>query len=89
MKKSLIAWATFALLAVCSIAFSGFAPQVEAHETIAQPKADRLVIHPAAANCSRQVWPQFDTACLRRAGSSDLVQQARLVSASAGTQSRR
>jgi hypothetical protein len=89
MNRSLIAWAMFALLAACSIAFSGFAPQVEARETVAQTKADRLAVRSAAEICSGQVWPQFDTSCLRRAGSSALVQQARLVGASAGKQSRR
>jgi hypothetical protein len=60
MNRSLIAWAMFALLAAWSIAFSSFAPQLEAHETLAQTKADRLVIHSAAEICSHQAWPQFD-----------------------------
>lgn len=89
MNKSLTAWAIFALLAAFSIVFSSFAPQVEARETVAQTKADRLVVHSAAEICSHQVWPDFDTSCLRKAGSSALVQKARLVSASPGKQSRR
>jgi len=81
MSKSLIAWALFALMAAMMIAFSGFAPQVEARETVVSIKGDRLLIRPVARNCSQQVWPNFDASCLRHAGSSALVQQARLVSA--------
>jgi len=89
MNKSVTAWAIFALLATSLIAFSGFAPQVEARETVAQTEADRSAIHSAAEICSHQVWPDFHASCLRRAGSSAVVQQARLVGASPGKQSRR
>jgi len=89
MNRSFTAWAIFALLATSLIAFSGFAPQVEARETVTQTKADRLVIHSAAEICSHQVWPDFDASCLRHAGSSALVRQARLVSAPSIKQSRR
>jgi hypothetical protein len=57
----------------------GFAPQVEASETVVLIKADRLDIRPAARNCSQQVWPNFDTSCLRNGAA--MVREARLVTA--------
>jgi hypothetical protein len=89
MIRSLTAWAIFALLATLLAAFSGFAPQVAASETATLAKGNRLAIHSATEICSHQVWPHFDASCLRRAGSSALVQQARLVSVSPDKQSRR
>ena len=89
MIKSFTAWAIFALLATLLAAFSDFAPQVAASETTTLAKGNRLAIHSIAEICSHQVWPHFDTSCLRRAGSSAVVQQVRLVSASPGEQSRR
>jgi hypothetical protein len=79
MIKSLTALAIFALLGASVIALPGFAPQVEASETVALAKADRLDVRPVARNCSQQVWPNFDASCLR---SGDVtVREARLVTA--------
>jgi hypothetical protein len=79
MIKSLTALAIFALLGASVIALPGFAPQVEASETVALVKADRLDIRPAARNCSQQVWPNFDASCLRNGEAQ--VREARLVTA--------
>ena len=79
MIKSLAALAIFAVLGASVIALPGFAPQVEASETAALAKADRLDVRTTAPNCSQQVWPNFDAACLRKGEAT--VLEARLVTA--------
>jgi hypothetical protein len=79
MIKSLTALAIFALLGASVVALPGFAPQVEASETVALAKADRLDVRPIAPNCSQQVWPNFDASCLRKG--ETMVREARLVTA--------
>ncbi len=79
MIKSLTAVAIFALLGASVVALPGFAPQVKASEAVALAKADRLELRPAARNCSQQVWPNFDAACLRKGEVT--VREARLVTA--------
>lgn len=85
MVKSLTALAIFALLGASVVALPGFAPRVEARETVVLDKvlakADRLDVRPAARNCIQQVWPNFDAACLRHDGSGSAVREARLVTA--------
>jgi hypothetical protein len=81
MIKSLAPLAIFALLGVSVIALPMFAPDVKANETNTLIKASRLAIHPVGRNCSDQVWPDFDTSCLRKAGSGIGIQEARLVTA--------
>jgi hypothetical protein len=81
MIKSLTALAIFALLGASVIALPGFAPRVEARETAALAKADRLEVRPVARTCTHQVWPNFDGSCLRHAESGLLVREARLVTA--------
>jgi hypothetical protein len=81
MIKSLAALAIFALLGAFVIALPGFAPPLEARETMALAKANRIDIRPVAGNCSQQVWPNFDGACLRHSESGVLVREARLVTA--------
>jgi hypothetical protein len=64
------------------MALPGFAPQVEASETVALAKADRLAVAPAIQNCSDQVWPNLAASCLRNGeAAAGLVQEARLVTA--------
>jgi hypothetical protein len=77
MIKSLSALAIFAILGASVIALPGFAPQVEASETVALAKGDRLEIRPVAQNCSQQVWPNFDASCLRKG--EVMVREARLI----------
>lgn len=83
---SLVGLAIFSLLGVAVIASPGFAPQVEARETVALAKGDlakrdRIDIRPVAGNCSQQVWPNFETACLHQSESGVMLREARLVTA--------
>jgi len=89
MIRSIAAWAVFALMATSLVAFSDFAPQVAASETTSLAKGNRLVTRSVADICSHQVWPHFDASCLRHAGSTALVKQARLVSGPPTEQFRR
>jgi hypothetical protein len=77
MIKSLTALAIFGLLGTAVVALPGFAPRVEARETVTLAKADRLDIR----NCSQQLWPNFDTSCLRSSESGLPVLDVRLVTA--------
>ena len=79
MIKSLIALAIFGLLGAAVVAVPGFAPQVEAGEPVALAKGDRLDIRSVARICSRQVWPNFDTSCLRNSEPGVVVRKVRLV----------
>jgi hypothetical protein len=79
MIKSLTALAILAMLGASVIALPGFAPQVEASETAALAKGDRLELRSAARKCSQQVWPDFDTSCLRKG--DVMIREARLVTA--------
>ena len=77
MIKSLTALAVFDLLGATVVALPGFAPRVEARETVALAKADRLDVR----NCSQQLWPNFDTSCLRSSEPGLAVLDVRLVTA--------
>ena len=80
MIKSLMAPAIFGLLGAAAVALPGSAPQVEARAPVALARADRLDIPPAARNCSQQVWPNFDTSCLRNSD-HEVTREVRLVTA--------
>ena len=62
--KSLAAIATFILLAFSVVTVPATA-KLEAGETLALAKGDRLEIHRDLRDCSKQVWPSFDRSCLR------------------------
>jgi hypothetical protein len=79
MIKPLTALAIFGLLGAAVVVLPGFAPQVEAGETVALAKADRLDIRPVVRNCSQQVWPNFVASCLRDSESGVMIREARLV----------
>jgi len=79
MIKSLSALAIVLLLGASVMALPGFAPKVEAGEVAAAPKADRLEVAAAVADCSAQVWPDIAASCLRHAGSEAKILQARVV----------
>jgi hypothetical protein len=81
MIRSLTALAIFGLLGAAVVALPGFAPQVEAGETVALAKGDRLDIRPGAPSCARQVWPNFDAQCLRSGKSGLMIREVRLVAA--------
>jgi len=77
MINSLTALAIFGLLGAIVVALPGFAPRVEARETVALAKADRLDVR----NCSQQLWPNFDTSCLRSSEPGLAILDVRLVTA--------
>jgi hypothetical protein len=81
MIKSLSALAIFGFLGAAVIALPGFAPQVEAGETVALAKGDRLPVWRADGNCSQQIWPNFQASCLRKGDTGAIVREARLVTA--------
>jgi hypothetical protein len=62
--KSLAAFAVFNLLAF-SVVIVPATIKLEASETLALAKSDRLEIHRNIRDCSKQVWPSFDRSCLR------------------------
>jgi hypothetical protein len=67
MLKSIAALATLAFLGASAVALP-YISQVEAGETVALAKGDRLDI---GTDCSLQTWPNISSRCLRgdRAGS--------------------
>jgi hypothetical protein len=79
MIKSLSAFGILALLATAVVALPGFAPVVQASETVALAKGDRLDIV-AAEPCNMQTWPNLTQSCLRAAPNA-AVREARLVTA--------
>lgn len=80
MIKSVTALAIMLLLGVSVVALPGFAPQVKADQSVALIKADRLPVRSVAQDCSRQVWPNFETSCLR-SSNTETIREARLVTA--------
>ena len=46
-------------------------------------KSDRLDVRPMGKDCSTQAWPNFESSCLRAAGTkTTAVREARLVTTS-------
>ena len=76
MFKSLMVLSIFGLGVAAVVALPGFAPRVEASVGVALAMADRLDVR----NCSQQLWPNFDTSCLR-SESGLAVLDVRLVTA--------
>jgi hypothetical protein len=81
MLKAFSALSVAAFAAAALTILPGFAPKVEAGVPTPLAKADRLDIPASGRNCSQQAWPNFDSSCLRGAGGTQVVQQARLVTA--------
>ena len=81
MIKALSVIAIAAFIAAALSVLPGFAPQVEASVPQALAKGDRLDIHTVGPNCSQKAWPNFETSCLRVAGSKTMIREARLVTA--------
>jgi hypothetical protein len=81
MIKSFAAFAIFAGLGASVIALPSFAPTTKASEAVAMAKADRLEVRPVSRNCSKQVWPELATACLRTGNLEARIVEARLVTA--------
>jgi hypothetical protein len=81
MIKAFSAVAAAAFIAAALTVLPGFAPQVEASVPQVLAKGDRLDIRTVGKDCSQQAWPNFETSCLRTAGSKSVVREARLVTA--------
>jgi hypothetical protein len=82
MIKALSAIAIAAFAAAALTILPGFAPQVAASVPQALGKADRLDVRPVGRDCSQHAWPNFETSCLRTAGTkAPVVREARLVTA--------
>lgn len=81
MVKSLAAIAILAVLGTSVIALPGFAPKLEASETYALAKGDRLPVRSAVIDCSKQSWPEFASSCLRKSDPAAIVLEARVVTA--------
>ncbi|MBR1220132.1 hypothetical protein JQ557_19155 [Bradyrhizobium sp. U87765 SZCCT0131] len=79
MIKALSAIAIAAFV-TAAIALLCYAPAVEAGVPVALTKGDRLDIRPVGRDCSQQAWPNFETACLRKAGAKTALKvEARVV----------
>ena len=81
MIKAISAIAVAAFVAAALTILPGFAPTVEASVPQALAKGDRLDLHPVGRDCSQMAWPNFESSCLRGAGSRTGVREARLVTA--------
>ena len=79
MIKAISAIAFAALIATALTILPGFAPTVEASVPQALAKSDRLDIRTFGKDCSQQAWPNFEAACLRTAGTKNVIREARLV----------
>src|SRR3954447_9659604 len=67
------------LLGAVAIALPVFASGVKADGAVALAKSDRLAVHALAADCTRQVWPQIETSCLRSSEAGARISEARLI----------
>jgi membrane protein involved in colicin uptake len=73
--------AFIAAIAAALFVLSGFAPEVEAGQSAALQKSNRLGIHVVDTGCAKQTWPDFSGSCLHGNGAK---LEARLVSADRG-----
>jgi hypothetical protein len=78
MIKSFVALAIFSLLSAAVVALPAFAPQAKAAEAAVAIKSDRLPVHSLHPACSQQVWPDFQTSCLRN-DTGTKIGEARLI----------
>jgi hypothetical protein len=81
MIKAISAVAGAAFIAAALTVLPGFAPQVEASVPLPLAKGDRLEVKQVGRDCSEKAWPNFEASCLRSAGSTTIVREARLVTA--------
>jgi hypothetical protein len=80
MIKSFAALATISLLGAAFVALPVFATVVKAEEVAAVVKTDRPATQ-TATDCAQQVWPHFETSCLRSSEAGGRISEARLISA--------
>jgi hypothetical protein len=81
MIKTLSAIAISAFIAAALFVLPGFAPSVEAGQSAALQKSNRLDIHVVDTGCAKQTWPNFSGSCLHGNGAK---LETRLVSADRG-----
>jgi hypothetical protein len=83
MIKSVLALAIFGLMGAAVVALPSLVPQADARVAVGSAKQDLAKPDPSPVtrNCSQQVWPNFDTACLHHSESGVVVHEARLVTA--------
>jgi hypothetical protein len=79
MVKSLAAIAILAVIGTSVIALPGLAPKVEASQTYALAKGDRLQVRSPVIDCSKQTSPEFASSCLRNSDPAARILTARLV----------
>lgn len=65
MIKTVYAVAVAAIVAACFVAFPSLSAQVQASAPVIGAKGDRADIRPLGVDCSQNVWPYFEAACLR------------------------
>jgi hypothetical protein len=79
MIKSISTPLTLSLVASAVFVLSVMTPQANANETVALAKADRLTVRMADRNCSQQIWPDFETSCLRSQVAGTRILDARRI----------
>lgn len=82
MVQSLAAIAILAILAILgtsAVALPAFAPSVEAGESVALAKGDRLQVRSSLIDCSHQTWPELGSSCLRNSDPAAPVLVTRVV----------
>ena len=65
VSRTLSAIIVAALVAGAVTIIPGASDQVSASAPLNSGKGDRLDVRPVNANCSQQVWPHYDAACLK------------------------
>jgi hypothetical protein len=81
MIKSFVAFAIISLLGAAFVTLPVVATAVKAEEAAAFVKTDRLATQTATTDCAQQVWPHFETSCLRSSETGGRISEARLISA--------
>ncbi len=79
IMRALSALALAAFMALAITVLPSFAPNVEAGETVAMAKADKLPV--VGGTCAEQSWPNLSASCLRRADSEPVSSKVRFVTA--------
>jgi hypothetical protein len=82
MLKTIYAIIAAAIVAGASVATLSISEQVEARGSAPGLKADRADTRPLARDCTQNVWPYFEAACLRDTRNSfGEVRELRVVTA--------
>jgi hypothetical protein len=74
MIKVISAVTVSAFIAGALFLLPGFAPPLEAQPAALQ-KGDRLLSRAVAADCAKQMWPNFSTDCLHGKGEKHAVRR--------------